>query len=154
MTLLVSPSIGRRMAWTRCHYGTTCWLIGYQDEMRYLSGCLYLWRVPTLEAMTRTHVPDQSIFQTEPLLTHLLYGQIQNFRCLSWQSCKGVYNELFIKVNNWNIFFKDKSCTTLPQPIVNVKAAKVLHGWAAEFVVFWQLQSMVWCVMFVCWSPS
>ena len=151
MTLLVSPSIGRRIGWTRCHYGTTCWLIGYQDEMRYLSGSLYLWSLPTLEAMTRTYVPDQSIFQTEPLFDSL-YGQIQNFRCVSWRSCNGLYNKLLIKVNNWNILFKDKSYSTLPQPsIVNVRAAKVLHGCWAEFVF---LTTSKYGVMFVCWSPS
>lgn len=85
------------------------------------------------------NLPNRTTFDS-------LYCQIQNFRCVSWRSCKAFYNELFIKVNNWSMLFKDKSCSTLPQPIVNVKAAKVLHGWA-EFVVFWQLQSMVWCVM-------
>ena len=80
-------------------------MIGYQDEMRYLSGSLYLWSLPTLEAMTRTYVPDQSIFQAEPLFDSL-YGQIQNFRCVSWRSCKSLYNILLMKVNNWNILFQ------------------------------------------------
>ena len=150
MTLLVSPSIGRRIGWTRCHYGTTCWLIGYQDEMRYLSGSLYLWSLPTLEAMTRTYVPDQSIFQAEPLFDSL-YGQIQNFRCVSWRSCKSLYNILLMKVNNWNILFQGQILQYPTSAYRQCQGSKGLAwvGWTCGV-----LTTSTYGVIFVCCSPS